>query len=86
MRASSMRNWACSYERAPEEQMTVLWKDILRMRASASMTVVDDVMESLKGMTLLEASELVKAIEEMVVTLKQKKQDEVAHRDFCVRD
>ena len=28
------------------------------------MTVVDDVMESLKGMTLLEASELVKAIEE----------------------
>ena len=34
------------------------------VRASASMTVVDDVMESLKGMTLLEASELVKAIEE----------------------
>ena len=29
---------------------------------------------------------VVKAIEEMVVTLKQEKQDEVAHRDFCVRD
>merc|ERR1719353_1289165 len=34
------------------------------MRASASMTVVDDVMDKLKSMTLLEASELVKAIEE----------------------
>jgi len=29
---------------------------------------------------------VVKAIEEMVVTLKQEKQDEVAHRDFCVRE